>query len=76
MMEIEKCCKEHDLSLIGHCTDSASNSLNALIWLATPQTYKHCSEEITFLGLDMKGFVFFASVAKKYPSIAYPSIVW
>ena len=62
MMEIEKRCKAHDLSLIGHCTDSASNSLNALVRLATPKTYKHRSEEITFLGLDMKGFLFFAPI--------------
>ena len=33
MLEIEKQCFEFNLPLIGHCTDSAANSLNVLIKL-------------------------------------------
>ena len=75
MMEIEKYSKAYNLSLVGHCTDSASNSLNALITLALPKTYKilHLSKGIKFIGLNMKGFVFCAPILRKnYPSIAYP----
>ena len=75
MMEIEKHSKAYNLSLIGHCTDSANNSLNALIKLGTPKTYKnlHLNKDIKFIGLNMKGFVFHAPILRKsYPSIAYP----
>jgi len=75
MMEIEKHSKAYNLSLIGHCTDSANNSLNALIKLGTPKTYKnlHLNKDIKFIGLNMKEFVFHAPILRKsYPSIAYP----
>ena len=75
MMEIEKQSKTYNLSLIGHCTDSASNSLNALIKLAMPKTYKSldCTKDIKFISLNTQGFIFYALILrKKYPSIAYP----
>lgn len=39
MLEVEKRARKHNIPLIGHCTDSASNALNALIKLASPSTY-------------------------------------
>jgi len=72
-MEMEKQSKAYNLSLIGHCTDSAINSLNALIKLAMPKTYSKIldsSRIIKFIGLNMLGFVFYApTLRKKYPSI-------
>ena len=41
MMEVEKHSEFHTLPLIGHCTDSASNALNALVKLASPTTYSN-----------------------------------
>ena len=35
-LEVEQRAFTHNLSLIEHCTDSASNALNALLKLATP----------------------------------------
>ena len=73
MMTVEKHCSKFALSLIGHCTDSASNSLRALITLATPSTYVKVNSNLKFLGLPISGFAYFASVLRKgYPSIAYP----
>ena len=73
MMTIEKLCNKYELSLVGHCTDSASNSLRALVTLATPSTYVNISSNVKFLGLPMDGFVFYAPVLRKgYASIAYP----
>ena len=59
MLEVERKVAAYNVSLIGHCTDSASNSLNALIKLATPTGYlvKH---KISFLGLKLKGFYLYA----------------
>ena len=71
MLEIERRARKHCVPLIVHCTDSASNSLNALIKLASPSTYS--SESVHFLGLDRPGFTFFAPFLKeRYPSIAFP----
>lgn len=69
MLEIERKARKHNIPLIGHCTDSASNALNALVKLASPSTYT--SDSLHFLGLDRAGFVFFAPFLKDgYPSIA------
>ena len=71
MLEIEKKARKQNVPLIGHCTDSASNALNALIKLASPGTY--ACENVHFLGLRRSGFTFFAPFLKdEYPSIAIP----
>ena len=57
MLEIEKQAKCYSLSLIGHCTDSAGNSLCALVKLASPSIFQNFSESIKFVGLKMKGFM-------------------
>ena len=72
MLEIEKQAKCYSLSLIGHCTDSAGNSLYALVKLASPSIFQNFSESIKFVGLKMKGFVFYASILREVPSIPYP----
>ena len=59
MLEVERKAAVHNVSLIGHCTDSDSNSLNALIKLATPSAYL-IENKISFLGLRLKGFKFYA----------------
>ena len=71
MLEVEHKAAAHNVSLIGHCTDSASNSLNALIKLATPSGYL-VTHKISFLGLKLKGYHLFAPFFRNnYPSIAY-----
>ena len=71
MLEVERKAAAHKVSLIGHCTDSASNSLNALIKLATPSDYL-VEHKISFLGLKLKGYFLFAPFFRNnYPSIAY-----
>jgi len=73
MMEVEKHSNKDSIPLIGHCTDSASNSLRALVTLASPKSYKGLKGMVRFLGLKMKGFVFFSPVLREdFPSIAYP----
>ena len=55
MLEIKKRARKNNIPLIGYCTDSASNSLNALLKLASPSTYS-CYEVHflkDFLGLDL-----------------------
>ena len=51
----------HSVSLIGHCIDSVSNSLNALIKLSTPSAYL-IENKISFLGWRDSNFMhhFFA----------------
>ena len=39
MIEVEKQCAHYGVPLVGHCTDSASNALNALIKLASSSTF-------------------------------------
>ena len=39
MIAVEQKSCSHDLSLVGHCTDYVSNSLNKLLKLATPSSY-------------------------------------
>ena len=71
MLEVEHKAATHNVSLIGHCTDSASNSLNALIKLTTPSDYL-VEHKISFLGFKLKGYFLFAPFfCNKYPSIAY-----
>lgn len=72
MLEIEKQAKCHSLTLVGHCTDSAGNSLCALVKLASPSTFQNFDNQIKFVGLKMKGFVFYAPILREVPSIAYP----
>ena len=73
MMEVEKRAAKYDLPLIGHCTDSASNALKALIKNASPNTYKNLQTDLKFLGLDADDFVYFAPVlCSGYPCISYP----
>ena len=72
MMEVEKQSRSHSLTLVGHCTDSAGNSLNALIKLASPLTFEKFAKQVSFVGLKMKGFVFYAPILREFPSIAYP----
>jgi len=71
MLNVEQKAAKYNLSLVGHCTDSASNSLNALLKLATPSQYLvDCG--VSFLGLKIKSFYLFAPfIRKEYPSIAY-----
>ena len=71
MLEIERKAAVHNVSLIGHCTDSASNSLKALIKLATPSGYL-VEHKISFLGLKLNGFNLYAPFFRSnFPSIAY-----
>lgn len=59
MLEVEQKAKLHNLSIVGHCTDSALNALNALLKLATP-TQNLVEQGVSFLGLKHKCFVLFA----------------
>ena len=73
MMEVKKVALRHGVSLVGHCTDSASNALSALLTRSSPSTYKHVVESATFMGLPRKDFTFFAPIlCPGFPSIAYP----
>ena len=73
MLEVEKMASTRCLSLVGHCTDSASNALSALLKLAIPVTYQHAKLMVTFLGLHRPDFHFLAPFLRpQYPSIAYP----
>ena len=72
MIEVEKQCSHYGVPLVGHCTDSASNALNALIKLASPTTFL-CELSLKFVGLPRQDFIFYAPVLRAgYPSIAYP----
>ena len=66
MLEIEKQAMTHNLILVGHCTDSAGNSLCALVKLASPSTFRKLDDGIRFVGLKMKGFVFYAPILERY----------
>ncbi len=73
MLEVESRAEKCSLPLVGHCTDSASNALNALIFLASPSTYELPELSLTFLGLPRDDYYFFAPFLRRaYPSIAYP----
>ena len=63
---------KNSVPLVGHCTDSASNALNALIKLASPTAFL-CELNIKFVGLPCQYFIFYAPVLRyDYTSIAYP----
>lgn len=73
MLEVERRASRHSLSLVGHCTDSASNALNALLKLATPTEYLVDNLKVSFLGLRRTDFYLFAPFFRSgFPSIAYP----
>ena len=55
MMQVENRSSKYALPLIGHCTDSASNSLRALVTLATPKSYQQLQRKVRFIGLPMTG---------------------
>ena len=71
MLEVERKALTHILSLVGHCTDSASNALNALLKLSTPSP-DLVEQGISYLGLKQKNYFLFAPFLRKQaPSIAY-----
>ena len=73
MFESENWALNYSLPVIGHCTDSASNALSALIMLATPSTYSHLDKIPMFVGLSNPNFRFYAPILRPpYPAIAYP----
>ena len=50
MLHIEEEAFAFQLPLVGHCTDSAANSLSSLVNIASPSTYtKVC--DLSFIGL-------------------------
>ena len=64
MMEVEKrASKKYDLSLIGHCTYSASNALKALIRNASPDAYNKLQLNVKYLRLNLDDFLYFAPQA-------------
>lgn len=71
MLEVEKKAIQHNLSLTGHCTDSTSNALNALLMLAMPTKYLVEEFDVTYLGLSRPDYFLFAPFCSRYPSIAY-----
>lgn len=74
MMEVEKHSEKHTLPLIGHCTDSASNALNALVKLASPVTYSKLKSPLNFLGLTMENFIFCTSYSFKLSFNSLPML--
>ena len=70
MMKVEKHSKKDSTPLVGHCVDPASNSLCAFVTLASAKSYKGLKGMVRFLGLKMKGFVFFPW-CYEFPSITY-----
>ena len=60
MLEVEKKAIQHNLSLTGNCTDSASNALNTLLMLATPTKYLVEEFDVTYLGLSRPDYFLFA----------------
>ena len=73
MLKVENIANSCNLSLIGHCTDSAGNCLKALVLLASEETYARvASAKLSFLSLPISAFVFKAPLLRSYPSIAYP----
>lgn len=72
MMKVELMANTCHLPLVGHCTDSASNCLKALVLLASPKTYSNAGVSVDFLSLSRKDFIFKAPILRSFPSIAYP----
>lgn len=60
MLEFERRVSKYTLPLIDHCTDSAANSLNALILLASPSTYDLPELSLSFLGLCRNDYIYYA----------------
>ena len=56
MLEVEKWVTKYDLPLVGHCTDSASNSLSGLMQQASPATYTCLDKTLHFIGLPTLSF--------------------
>ena len=59
VLEVERRAFTHNLSIVGHCTDPASNALNALLKLATSANYL-VDEGISCLGLQRRDYFLFA----------------
>ena len=73
ILEFERKAAKYNLPLIGHCTDSASNALNRLIFLASPSTYNLPGVSLNFIGLPRNDYCSFSPFLRRtYPSIAYP----
>jgi len=73
MLEVERRASTHGLSLVGHCTDSASNALVALTKLASPVTFLPVQSNMSFVGLKREDFIFFAPVFRpNFASVSYP----
>ena len=62
MLIVEKQARSHNLPLVGHCTDSASNALSGLLKFASPSTYSEAGIEVTFVGLQQTDYCFFAPI--------------
>ena len=72
MFESEKWALKYSLPVIGHCTDSVSNALSALIMLATPSTYSDLDKVPMFIGLSNPNYRLYAPIlCPPYPAIAY-----
>ena len=72
IMKIEEKASMLNLSVLGYCSDSASNSLGALEKLALPNCYM-TALHVKYLALPLQGFIYGAPILRKgYPSIAYP----
>ena len=72
MFESEKWALKYSLPVIGHCTDSASNALSALIMLATSSTCD-LDKVPMFIGLSNPHYQLYAPIFRPpFPTIAYP----
>ena len=71
MLTVDKHARKHNLPLVGHCIDSASNALGGLLKLASPSTYAEAGLETEFIGLRRNDF-FAPILCPNYPTIAYP----
>uniref|UniRef100_A0A1X7V256 Uncharacterized protein n=1 Tax=Amphimedon queenslandica TaxID=400682 RepID=A0A1X7V256_AMPQE len=72
IMAVEEKACEKRLALIGHCTDSATNSLAALKMLAIPDNNIQ-KVGVKYIGLPMHGICYSApKLHQGYPSITYP----
>ena len=64
-LEMEKRACTYNIPLVGHCTDSAANSLNSLLKLATPTKFL-VESGIHFIGLSFDGFYLFSAFLSKH----------
>lgn len=73
MFESEKWALKYSLPVVGHCTDSASNALSALVMLATPSTYSGLNKTPMFVGMSISNYRFYAPILRPpFSAIAYP----